>query len=423
MAFADMGTISVSIDQVAPGYRCFDEIRDIQGRVLIGRGHQVTTTMIRGLADQGVNIVNVSPRDLAAFSRHHGTESLRPPIHSAAHLRAEGASLVSRRMRRSCEAYSTERMARFEQHMSESLSLIEEIGQRIHSLSKPALAEVCRLPSVFCSMLVEDTDQTIATFTADPAEVTLAHRAAQMSALAMALGIELGLTDAEVMLLGNAGLLHDLSLFEMPRHFWDPSVPLTSSELVAYRSHAVRTLRLLGDHPYVSAETRELILQVHELGDGTGFPLQITSNKMHRLSAVLSCVEVYLALLSPGLGRKSIVPHDALSIMLFQARDGTLDAAVLRALINQFGLFPIGSQVELDDGRRATVIRRYEDQYHAPVVLPHENAADEIVFLADSQHTIVAPIPSPLQMRIKRRMLPTLHVGDLIDRSRPAPVS
>ncbi len=84
-------------------------------------------------------------------------------------------------------------------------------------------------------MLLEDADQSIYAAGESEDPRALPQRCARMSLLAINTGIEMGLSDKEVIQLGTAGLLHDLGLYLMPAHFRDPTTELTANEVWEYR--------------------------------------------------------------------------------------------------------------------------------------------------------------------------------------------
>jgi len=108
-----------------------------------------------------------------------------------------------------------------------------------------------------------------------------------------------------------------------------------------------------------------IVNQVHERVDGSGYPRGLHINLIHPLARVLNVVDTYLSLIDPGPGRPAILPHDAIGFLLHEGARGRFEALPMQALLTTVTLFPIGSRVELDDGRKATVIRRDGAHYLA----------------------------------------------------------
>jgi HD-GYP domain-containing protein (c-di-GMP phosphodiesterase class II) len=233
-----------------------------------------------------------------------------------------------------------------------------------------------------------------------------------MSLLAINTGIELGLSDKEVIQLGTAGLLHDLGLYLMPSHFRDPTAELTANEVWEYRRHPSLVMNAFAKLSIVSDEVRVIANQVHERRDGSGYPRGLHANLIHPLANVLAIVDSYLTLIQPGAGRPAVVPHDAIGYLLFEVGRGLFDAATMRAFLTQIAYFPIGSQVELDNGQRATVIRRDGDHYATPIVRVDGAHATGSLALRRSERNIARPVVDEPghQMRITKSMMPTLSM-------------
>ena len=278
------------------------------------------------------------------------------------------------------------------------------------------MAEMCGLPVRLAEMLLEDADQSLSVLECDATATPLSNRCSQMSLLAMSTGMELGLSDAELASLGQAGLLHDLGLFLLPPKFRNPTTAYNASDLGIYQSHPYLTLRLLEGVHSISELVRVLILQVHENADGSGFPRNFKSHRLHPLTRILHVVEVYLSLVNPGPGRPALVPHDALTFLLFQCQKGNFSPQVLRAFINQITLFPIGSRVLLNDGQQATVVRRNADQYDQPFVIFNNDARGQPQALAGTELRIVSPLvrDQHSQMRLEKEILASLTLDSLI---------
>jgi len=106
---------------------------------------------------------------------------------------------------------------------------------------------------------------------------------------------------------------------------------------------------------------------------------------------------VYVALVSPRPYRSAMLPYSAMEHLLRGSRNGLFDPAVVRSFLQTVSMFPIGSFVELSDGRVAQVLRANAEQYIAPVVQVREVAAPETMTIVDlSQEqglSIMRPVP------------------------------
>lgn len=401
-----MNTVRLLLEQIQPGITCASNICDEDGRVLVGKGVQLTESFLSGLEDRGITELFVSESDWAAFTGAKSNSTRRRP-------EPEAAKGESRRTDRSQEVYSTERASRFEGKIGDTLDLINGIGSSIHELTPRRVNLLRELPRNFAEMLVEDTDQVLSA-ASQALNESLASRCAQFSILAISTGIEMELQDEDISLLGSACLLHDFGLFLMDEKFRDPSLTLSAEEAAEYRKHPETTFRFLADFPAISDELRVLAMQVHELPNGTGYPRGIKQNRFHRLTRIVSLVEVYLALTGPGPGRPPVVPHDALTFMLFQCSKGLLSPDVMRAFMTQLTLFGIDTPVVLNNGENATVVRRDGEHYDKPVVLIEGHEKGEFTRLSQTDLSVVAPVPARHQMRMGREMAASTSLDSVL---------
>ena len=133
---------------------------------------------------------------------------------------------------------------------------------------------------------------------------------------------------------------------------------------------------------------------------------------IHPLANILGIVDAYLTLIQPGRDRPGVIPHDAIGYLLFEVGRGLFDPVAMRAFLNQIAYYPIGSQVELDNGQRATVIRRDGDHYTTPIVQVEGACATDLLPIRESSRNIIRPvIDNPdCQMRITKNMMAGLSM-------------
>jgi hypothetical protein len=118
----------------------------------------------------------------------------------------------------------------------------------------------------------------------------------------------------------------------------------------------------------VSKRSAYIAYQMHERPDGTGYPRQRKKEQIHFLSRVAAVADVYVALASPRPFRPGILPHTALQAVTQAAGEGRLDQAAAQALLRTLSAFPLGSYVQLSDGRVGTVLRSNDMLFERPVV-------------------------------------------------------
>jgi hypothetical protein len=127
--------------------------------------------------------------------------------------------------------------------------------------------------------------------------------------------------------------------------------------------------KLVDAHPQVGAE---LILRCfpevaplaaavaahHERADGTGYPAGLQGTTVPALGRLLAVADVYAALSSPRPHRPPRDGRAALTDVLLMAEHGLLDRDCA-ALLVRLSFYPVGSVVELTDGRVGVVVANH----------------------------------------------------------------
>ena len=138
---------------------------------------------------------------------------------------------------------------------------------------------------------------------------------------------------------------------------------------------------------------------MHERMNGSGYPRQRRGEQIHPLARIAAVADVYVALVSPRAYRPAMLPYSAMEHLVRGSRSGLFDRAVVRAFLETVSMFPIGSYVELSDGRTGRVVRANPDKYTAPVVqveTDNESDVPDIIDLSQEQDlSIVRPLPNP----------------------------
>ena len=125
--------------------------------------------------------------------------------------------------------------------------------------------------------------------------------------LSAALGGSLGWTgDGGQTKLALAALIHDVAVRESyysEIKVWNKKASdktEKSPEVVKYRMHPFDALKILNTLPDVPPDVDQIILQHHEVKDGSGFPRGITSSRISALASIFIIVEDLLDFVEDG---------------------------------------------------------------------------------------------------------------------------
>jgi HD-GYP domain-containing protein (c-di-GMP phosphodiesterase class II) len=190
----------------------------------------------------------------------------------------------------------------------------------------------------------------------------------QTAMLAMSMGLNLGLEKRDLIDLGTACLVHDLGMLHLREEIYNHPERLTTLSYLEITKHPGITFDLLANVERTAGTPRLVAFQMHERCNGSGYPRGRSDGQIHPLAKIAAVADSYLAMISPRPHRAPMAPYLAVEQLLHASRQRLYAPWAVRALLRSVSLFPIGSSVELSDGRAARVLRTCGDNYTKPVV-------------------------------------------------------
>jgi HD-GYP domain-containing protein (c-di-GMP phosphodiesterase class II) len=179
----------------------------------------------------------------------------------------------------------------------------------------------------------------------------------QTAMLAMSMGLNLGLEKGDLIDLGTACLVHDLGMLHLREEIYNHPERLTTLSYLEITKHPGITFDLLANVERTAGTPRLVAFQMHERCNGSGYPRGRSDGQIHPLAKIAAVAD-----------RAPMAPYVAVEQLLHASRQGLYAPWAVRALLRSVSLFPIGSSVELSDGRAARVLRTCGDNYTKPVV-------------------------------------------------------
>ncbi len=167
-------------------------------------------------------------------------------------------------------------------------------------------------------------------------------------------GIGLGYYGEELRQLTLAGLVHDIGLLAVPKSLITKAGRLTQEERALIERHpelGYQVIQKCGPAYYWLAQ---LTRQAHERFNGQGYPNRLTGREISEMALILGVVDIFDALVSERPYRRRMLPHEAVKELLVAERR-TFPREILKALVEQFSAYPLGTTVRLTTGEVAMV--------------------------------------------------------------------
>ncbi|NGZ97779.1 MAG: hypothetical protein CV089_16935 [Nitrospira sp. WS110] len=185
-------------------------------------------------------------------------------------------------------------------------------------------------------------------------------------------GIGLGCYGEELQRLAFAGLVHDIGLFAVPHTLITKNGRLTQEERAVIEQHpdfGARVIERCGSDYHWLAR---VIGQVHERFNGQGYPKRLKGREISEMAQICGVVDVFDALVSERPYRRRFLPHEAVKELLVTERM-TFPREILKALVEQLSVYPLGTMVRLTTGDVGFVTRVNSRYPLRPVVkVDHE---------------------------------------------------
>ena len=196
---------------------------------------------------------------------------------------------------------------------------------------------------------------------APPGVDYLAFHQARVAVMAVRIGANSGADRGRLLVLGMAGALIDVSLWQMPEAILRRADALSGEELAAFRSHprlSADTIRRWGppDDRLVQA-----VLEHHEREQGQGFPQGLTGGAVGADAKIVGLADLYAGLTVPATSRPRLRPHEAVREIV-KSRHDAFPTALIKALLAEISVFPPGTIVRLNTeeiGRVVAVNRHH----------------------------------------------------------------
>jgi HD-GYP domain-containing protein (c-di-GMP phosphodiesterase class II) len=180
------------------------------------------------------------------------------------------------------------------------------------------------------------------------------------------IGSYLKLSDARLIELGVAAILHEIGMFKLPPQIYLSKRSLSPQERKAILTHPVLGYNILKSFDFPLA-IGLAALEHHERENGSGYPQKLNSDKISYYAKIIAVACSYEALTASRPHKDAKDGYTSM-LDLLKNEGRQYDEVVVRALVFSLSIYPIGLYVLLSNGKRGQVIDVNPENPRFPIV-------------------------------------------------------
>ncbi|QQX80451.1 HD-GYP domain-containing protein [Shewanella sp. KX20019] len=150
--------------------------------------------------------------------------------------------------------------------------------------------------------------------------------------------------------LAVGGILHDIGKIKVDSVILNKPGKLTAEEFEHVKLHQTYAIEIMNNTAGLSQVSIDISLMHHEKLDGKGYPRGLKGDEIPIHGRMSCIVDIFDALTATRCYKEAMSPAAAFKILL-SLTPNHLDQALVYEFIRCVGVYPVGSLVELSDGR------------------------------------------------------------------------
>lgn len=247
----------------------------------------------------------------------------------------------------------------------ECLKLSEEILRKVQAGQEISIAEIKEKTDKLVEQVVLGNCDLAALLNTHTEENYLYAHFLNVCILSVLVGQGLGYDRLKLQELAIAAFLHDIGMIKFMDLSQKP-VKFTEDEHEEIEEHVVAGTEILGSSKVTSEAIITVVAQHHECVNGKGYPKGLKGEEINEYAKIVATVDYYEALIHPRSHREKLGPYEALRVLIENKE--RFDYRVLKVLIKQMGVYPIGSFVQLSSGEIGIVAKTNTQSALRPIV-------------------------------------------------------
>ncbi|MCW8933467.1 MAG: HD-GYP domain-containing protein [Gammaproteobacteria bacterium] len=175
---------------------------------------------------------------------------------------------------------------------------------------------------------------------------------------AVAFGRHLGMPKKDLQSLAIGALLFDVGKMRLPDKLINNPNRFNQYEFKLVKTHVEHSVEIVSNINGISDDVIEMVKTHHERHNGSGYPNGLKENDIPIFGKIAGIVDCYDAIISERPFASAMSPHDAVK-KFYEWRDIDFQAELIEQFIQVVGIYPVGTIVELNDGKVGVIIAQH----------------------------------------------------------------
>ncbi len=239
------------------------------------------------------------------------------------------------------------------------LGSVQEIAQKLTTKQSAGLNRARRVLQNMVDLIMEDEPLFRALSTIRFYDDYTFGHSVNVAILSMCIGKRIMLSKKSLETLGLCGLLHDLGKIQVPKEILNKNGKLTEEEFEIMKQHSMDSVRLIVKIQASRDRKNDILLapfEHHLKYDLSGYPKTDRSSNLSLFGRILTIADVYDAITSPRVYRKSVLPPNRALGFMWESVGKDFDPVLLKVFINMLGVYPVGTLLVLDNRKAGLVV-------------------------------------------------------------------
>jgi putative nucleotidyltransferase with HDIG domain len=230
----------------------------------------------------------------------------------------------------------------------------------LHATAQEFIQKALAHPTVLAEiMLIEQLEQF---------DKTLYSHVVDTAVLSILVGLQLGWDVKLLEEVAVAALLHDVGYMRLPLNLVQGRWGRTGIDGSLLRQHVTIGMALIHKKTQFSHEIVQMVREHHAYQDGSGYPNVQGGEPVSASGKLLGLTDYFDELLAEGNTSGTFPVALAIRRMYQEAQKGKFPILFVEAMIRVFGVYPVGTFVQLSTGEHAVVVKQNPEVSVKPYV-------------------------------------------------------